>query len=80
MVPGISHADLLDDVFGPVARYGAGDVAVAMRLQKGLRMLASIPSLTAPVQIIAVQALERSRVAMAIPADYARVKGAAEGV
>lgn len=80
MVPGISHADLLDDVFGPVARYGAGDVAVAMRLQKGLRTLASIPSLTAPVQIIADQALERSRVAMPIPADYARVKGAAEGV
>ena len=79
MTPGISEDDLLDDIFGPVARYGAGDVAVAIRLQKGLRALASIPRLTAPVRTIADQALERSHVALPIPADYARVKGAAEG-
>ena len=79
MMPGVSEDDLLDDLFGPIARYGAGDVAVAIRLQKGLRALASIPCLAAPVRTMADHALERSRAALPIPADYVRVKGAAEG-
>ncbi|MCZ9336028.1 DUF2254 family protein, partial [Klebsiella pneumoniae] len=31
--PGVAAEDLLEDLFGPIARYGAGDLAVAMRLQ-----------------------------------------------
>lgn len=78
-VPAILDADLLDDVFGPVARYGAGDVAVAVRLHKGLRALAS-SSLAPAVQAMAREALDRSRLALPIAADVARVEAAAQGV
>ncbi|MBB3872322.1 DUF2254 domain-containing protein [Brevundimonas mediterranea] len=77
-VPGIAEADLLDDVFGPVARYGAGDVAVAVRLQKGLKALATTPALAGAVEVLAREALDRSRVALPIAADVARVEAAAE--
>lgn len=75
--PDLADADLLDDVFGPVARHGAGDVAVAVRLQKGLRALAATPRLAGPVEVLAREAQERSRLALPIPADVARVEAAA---
>ena len=78
-VPGIVDADLLDDVFGPVARYGAGDLAVSIRLQKGLRALATIPALTPAIETLTQEALERCRATLPIPADVARVEAAAEG-
>lgn len=78
LAPDIADADLLDDVFGPVARYGAGDVAVAVRLQKGLKALATTPALAGAVAALAREALDRSRVALPIAADVARVEAAAE--
>jgi uncharacterized membrane protein len=39
-VPGLSTDDLFDDLFGPIARDGAGIVEVGMRLQKALGTLA----------------------------------------
>ncbi|MFN7127880.1 MAG: DUF2254 domain-containing protein [Brevundimonas sp.] len=77
--PEVADADLLDDVFGPVARYGAGDTAVAIRLQKGLRALAATPALAGAVEALASEALDRSRAALPIAADVARVEAAAEG-
>jgi uncharacterized membrane protein len=76
--PGLTDADLLDDVFGPVARHGAGDVAVAVRLQKGLKALAATPRLTEAVETLASEARERSRLALPIPADVARVEAVAQ--
>lgn len=35
--------DLIDDIFGPVMRYGAGDAIVSTRLQKALLALADLP-------------------------------------
>ena len=78
-VPDIADADLLDDVFGPIARYGAGDVAVSVRLQKSLRALATTPALAPVIEALAREALERSRAALPIAADVARVEAAAEG-
>lgn len=39
-LPALAEADLLADVFGPIARDGAGMVEVGIRLQKGLALLA----------------------------------------
>ncbi|WP_288757462.1 DUF2254 domain-containing protein [uncultured Brevundimonas sp.] len=73
LAPSIQEADLLDDVFGPIARFGSGDVAVAMRLRKGLLSLSTLDALATPAQAMADEALERARAALPIPADVARV-------
>lgn len=39
----LSPHDLLQDVFGPVAQFGAGTAAVAIRLQVALQALATLP-------------------------------------
>lgn len=39
-LPALAEADLLADIFGPIARDGAGIVEVGIRLQKGLALLA----------------------------------------
>lgn len=71
----LAEADLLDDIFGPIARYGAGDVPVTMRLLKALRSLAASPGpMQRPARSLARELLERARRALPIPADLARVR------
>ena len=71
----IADADLLDDVFGPIARYGAGDVPVTLRLLKALRSLSTTPGpMQGPARGMARELVERSRRAMPIPADLTRVR------
>jgi len=75
LAPQISEADLLDDIFGPIARYGAGDVPVTMRLLKALRSLAATPGpMQRPSRDMAREVLERARQALPIAADLARVR------
>jgi uncharacterized membrane protein len=77
--PGIDDDDLVNDVFGPVARYGAGDVAVAVRVQKMLRKLARDGgSLAAAAGRQADEALDRARLALVLPADVRSVEQARE--
>ncbi|MDO9586519.1 MAG: DUF2254 domain-containing protein [Brevundimonas sp.] len=45
--PVLDPEDLVQDVFGPLVRYGMGDLAVAIRVQKGLRSLAECDSAVA---------------------------------
>lgn len=76
----IDDNDLIFDVFDPPARYGAGDVTVAVRLQKLLRKLARDEGqLAVAAHKLAGEALERSRLALSLPADIQRVEQAAEG-
>ncbi|MBU1345517.1 MAG: DUF2254 domain-containing protein [Alphaproteobacteria bacterium] len=77
--PRIDDDDLVADVFGPPARYGAGDVAVAVRLQKLLHKLARDKGpMAAAARRQAKEALERSRLALPLPADVAQVEKAAK--
>ena len=76
--PKVEDDDLITDVFGPVARYGAGDVAVAVRLQKLLRKLRRDEgSLAAAADRQAGEALDRARLALSLPADVRAVEEAA---
>lgn len=75
-VPPLAAADLLDDVFAPIARDGAGLIEVQMRLQKALMALAEIGD-----DVMAAAALEQSRralaraeAAMTLPEDVARLR------
>ena len=53
---------LVQDVFGPLVRYGMGDVAVAIRVQKALLSLASCDSAVADAAgQLALEAAERAR-------------------
>lgn len=71
----LAEADLLDDIFGPVARYGAGDVPATTRLLKALRSLSVTPGpLQAPARRMARELMDRARCAMPIAADLARVR------
>ena len=46
--PDLDGADLLDDLFGPLVRFGLGDLQVAVRLSKALRSLGDNGSALAP--------------------------------
>lgn len=71
----LSEADLLEDIFGPIARYGAGDVPATTRLLKGLRSLSATPGpLQRPARDMARELMKRARRAMPIAADLARVR------
>lgn len=76
--PPIEEDDLVADVFGPPARFGAGDVAVAVRLQKLLHMLRRDkgPLATAATRQ-SKEALTRARLAMTLPEDIGLVEQAA---
>ena len=73
----LSPADLLEDVFGPSMRYGAGDLIAAVRLQKVLGLLALGGG---PVGVAAATmartARARSLKAMPDATDRARLKAA----
>lgn len=74
LVPSVAPDDLLDDVMGPPARYGAGDLPVAIRLQKACRALGAREPFRVPATRLAIDALARSREALPIPADVARLE------
>jgi uncharacterized membrane protein len=70
--------DLLDDVFGPAMRYGAGDLIVALRLQETLGALADQGGETGRAAArMARAAAARSRLALTNREDRARLKAAA---
>ncbi len=79
-VPEVSVWDMFDDAFTVIARDGAGQVEVSIRLQKALATLASIGD--AKMRDAANHhrslALERSRMALNLPDDLAAVRRAAE--
>lgn len=71
----LDEADMLDDVFGPIARYGAGDVPVTMRLLKALRSLAGEAGpLQRPALAMARDLVARAEVGMPVAADIERVR------
>lgn len=75
--PAIEEDDLVSDVFGPVARHGAGDVAMAVRVQKMLHKLARDEGpLADAARRQADDALDRARLALTLPADVRRVERA----
>jgi len=60
--PPLEPEVLLTDVFLPLIRYGMGDLAVAIRVQKGLRSLAACKtSISAPARRLADEAASRAR-------------------
>lgn len=74
--PVLDPAVLVEDVFSPLIRYGMGDVAVAIRVQKGLRSLANCgSSVSAPAAALATEAAQRAREALH-KADRARFDAA----
>ena len=81
-LPRPSYAALVDDVFTPVARDGAGQLSVSVRLQKGLAALHAVasPERKATLSGVAALALDRSRRALDQAEDLRRVEQAfAEG-
>ncbi|GAA0868464.1 DUF2254 domain-containing protein [Brevundimonas basaltis] len=73
LVQPIEEADLLDDLFGSSARYGAGDFVVATRLQTVLRSLGDLPGRVGPAaRDYARDARSRSMKALAEGADRKR--------
>lgn len=81
-VPAISLDELFDDLFTPIARDGAGVVEVGLRLQKVLRILATFEHDRYRENAIrhSREALERAKHGLTLPADFERVKAAAEAV
>ncbi len=75
-VPEISVADMFDDAFRPIARDGAGNLEVMLRLQKALISIAHIGS--AEVKELAIyhsrQAYERAELAMEFKRDQEMLK------
>ena len=75
-MPPLAVADLLDDVFAPIARDGAGIIEVQMRLQKALIALASMgdDAMTAAALEQSRRALVRAEAALTLPDDVARLR------
>lgn len=66
--PVLLPEDLVRDVYGPILRYGMGDIAVAIRTQKALRSLAVDGSVVAgPAKQLAIEAAQRARVDLPEP-------------
>lgn len=61
VLPPLEPDVLLEDVLGPLIRYGSGDIALATRIQKALRSLAQAGSNVSPAaRRLAVEALARA--------------------
>ncbi len=75
-VPEISVADMFDDAFRPIARDGAGNLELMLRLQKALISIAYIGS--AEIKELAIshsrQAYERAELAMEFKSDLEILK------
>jgi len=69
------EAEMLDDVFGPLIRYGAGDLRVAIQLQQALNSLGSARNpLGRAAALLGKESLKRSLTALATSQDRARLK------
>jgi uncharacterized membrane protein len=79
-VPELSVRDMLDDAFTVIARDGAGQVEVSVRLQKALSTLASIgdEKIRDAANYHRGLALERSRMALTLSEDLSAVCEAAD--
>lgn len=79
-VPEVSVRDMFDDAFTVIARDGAGQVEVSVRLQKALSTLASTgdEKMRDAANYHRGLALERSRMALTLPEDLAAVRDAAD--
>lgn len=76
-LPDMSIADLLDDLFRPIARDGAAIVEVAIKLQRSLHDIATAaPRSHGLLAIRAADALMRSEAAMNSTADIEAVRAA----
>lgn len=75
-VPALSVGDLFDDVFTPIARDGASNIEVQIRLQKGLRALAQIgnPELRDCALYHSKLALQRAEAALVMDFDKTRLR------
>jgi uncharacterized membrane protein len=78
-VPPIRVEDVMEDVFRPIARDGAGLVEVQVRLQKALAALTAVaPAVFAdPAERMAREALTRAEAAAPTPLDLADIRAAA---
>lgn len=75
LAPALREDELLDDVFGPLIRYGAGDLLVAIRLQQALHSLGSVHGPLGAVALkLQKEALKRSLVGLASSHDRTRLK------
>jgi uncharacterized membrane protein len=74
-VPPLTASDLMDDIFAPIARDGAGLVEVQLRLQKALLALGgSDGQLAAAAREQSRRALARAEAALTSPEDLARLR------
>ncbi len=78
----INVGEMLDDVFMPVARDGAGMVEVGLRLQKALASLAKLddPEIRRAAQRLSRIAQARSEAALKLPYEISAIAGAAASV
>ena len=74
-LPELGIADLLDDLFRPIARDGAGIVEVAIKLQRSLAEIAAMAPLAHGLLAVrAAEALARCEAAMAFRSDLECVR------
>lgn len=75
-VPELVWDDLLEDAFNAIARDGAGQVEVHLRLRKALAILgrASCPALAAATLTFAARSLARAELALELDDDRRRVR------
>ncbi|GLI98978.1 DUF2254 domain-containing protein [Sphingobium sp. BS19] len=74
-LPKLSIGDLLDDLFRPIARDGAGTVEVAIKLQRSLAEIAAVAPLARGLLAVrAADALARSESAMTCISDLQSVR------
>jgi uncharacterized membrane protein len=73
----ITVADVFADVFTPIARDGAGNLEVGLRLQRSLAMLSSIEVYSKSACEHSRLALERSRTKLQLPRDLDLLEKAA---
>lgn len=76
MVPELKITDLFEDAFRPVARDGAGNIEVMIRLQKAFCTLATMPQedIQNACYQSSVEAFERAKIEMKLEADIKVIK------
>lgn len=73
-LPGLALQDLLDDFFGPIARDGAANLEVQIKIQRALAQIAALaPETEEMVRARAVVLLERAEEMLSHPVDRSRL-------
>jgi uncharacterized membrane protein len=80
IVPGLELAEMFDDAFAAIARDGANDVQVGVRLQKAFISLSGMdyPGMRREANRQSNLALKRAKRALTEPEDVERVSGYAK--